>query len=250
MPYRTLRRLLAPIYHTPLHPQWFCSRTDRSARAAARAVFSGRVLDIGCADRHLATCLAPGCEYVGLDYPPTGAAWYGSRPEVFGDAQTLPFADGCMDSVALLDVLEHLPEPERALAEIARVLRPGGTLLLQVPFLYPVHDAPYDFRRWTRHGLRRTLETCGLHIEQEAGDGHPLETAALLASIALARNAAELLRRRHPLAVLALPFAAILVPVANIAAWCLARCVPADDLMPYSYRIVCRRPDRASTCAA
>lgn len=243
MPYRAIRRLLNPLYRTPLHPQWFCSRTDKKTRVTARSVLNGRVLDIGCADQYLSSLLKPDCEYIGLDYPATGATWYDSRPKVFGDAQKLPFADASMDSVALLDVLEHLPETKSSLSEIARVLRPGGILLLQVPFLYPIHDAPYDFQRWTIHGLRRALNDNGLNIISETAEGHPLETAALLTSIAIARLAAEYLRQRSILLLFALPFAAITVPLINIAAWLISLATPTDDFMPYSYRIVCHRPN-------
>lgn len=73
-------------------------------------------------------------------------------------------ADASYDTVLATEVLEHVPHPERALAEIHRVLKPGGTLLLTVPFLARLHDEPYDFFRYTRHGLRVLLEAAGLRV--------------------------------------------------------------------------------------
>ena len=61
-----------------------------------------------------------------------------------------PFTDAQFESVLLLDVLEHLRAPEVCITEIERVLKIRGKLFLKVPFLYPVHDAPFDFHRWTR----------------------------------------------------------------------------------------------------
>ena len=64
----------------------------------------------------------------------------------------------------LSDVLEHIHSPELLLAEIARVLAPGGTLLMNVPFLYWLHEQPHDYFRYTEHGLRRLVERAGLSV--------------------------------------------------------------------------------------
>ena len=60
--------------------------------------------------------------------------------------------------------LEHVPNPERIVAEWARVLRPGGNLLLTLPFMWPEHEMPYDFQRYTTNGLRAILEKSGFEI--------------------------------------------------------------------------------------
>ncbi len=53
----------------------------------------------------------------------------------------------------MLEVLEHVSEPQRAAAAVARVLRPGGILIASTPFMLPMHDQPFDFFRYTLHGL-------------------------------------------------------------------------------------------------
>ncbi len=153
-----------PLRHTPLHPQWLVLRRERTAFAAAGAVLKGRVLDIGCADKPLRPHLNDEVQYLGLDYYATAKQLYDTQPDVYGDGQRLPFADASFDGVALLDVLEHLPDPETSIAEIERVLVPGGVLALQVPFVYPLHDAPFDFHRWTRYGLTRLLAFHGFEL--------------------------------------------------------------------------------------
>lgn len=83
------------------------------------------------------------------------------KPHVAGDAQKLPLADGCFDAVVCSEVLEHLPHPTAALAEARRVLKPGGKLLLCVPFLFRIHGDPVDFGRYTDHFWRVKLAEAG-----------------------------------------------------------------------------------------
>lgn len=71
------------------------------------------------------------------------------------DAQSIPFADGTFDGVMVIAVLEHVADPERAVAEIHRVLRPDGVVLAETPFMQQVHGGAFDFGRWTDLGHRR-----------------------------------------------------------------------------------------------
>jgi SAM-dependent methyltransferase len=68
--------------------------------------------------------------------------------------EPLPFPDESFDTIVLTDVLEHLPRPDIIWAEAARLLRPGGVFLVGVPFLYWVHEQPFDYHRYTEHRLR------------------------------------------------------------------------------------------------
>ena len=54
-------------------------------------------------------------------------------------------------------MLEHVAAPERAIAELHRVLAPGGALVLSTPFVFEIHEAPHDYYRFTEHGLRQLL---------------------------------------------------------------------------------------------
>jgi len=136
----------------------------------------------------------------------------------------------------LLDVLEHLPDPDACIAELHRSLKPGGTLVLQVPFMYPVHDAPLDFHRWTRDALAAAAARHGFSVSREVALGHPLETAALISNIALSATVLRWIRQPNPLAIVIvlLPF---IVLARNTAAWLMASISPADGLMPYAYRM-------------
>lgn len=76
----------------------------------------------------------------------------------------LPFAGAAFDTVILSDVLEHLTEPQLLWAEIARILAQDGKLLLNVPFLYRIHEAPHDYARYTEFALRRFAVQSGLQV--------------------------------------------------------------------------------------
>lgn len=236
----TLRRSLSKWRTTPFHPQWQSFRRARGLLERIGAEAEGVVLDVGCADRKPADVLPAGARYVGLDYYQTATQWYGTRPDVYGDAERLPIADRSVDCVLLLDVLEHLRAPATALGEMHRVLKPGGKMIVQVPFLYPIHDAPLDFSRWTVHGLRALVESGEFRVVEETAIGKPIETAALLANIAMSRTALSWIERRSPAAIFAL-FLPVLVLTLNCLSWLFARVSPDDGLMPSAYRVCCRK---------
>ena len=74
-----------------------------------------------------------------------------------GDAHQLPLADNSVDTVVLQAVIEHLEEPDAAVAEAWRVLKPGGVLYVEMPFLQGFHADPHDYQRYTLPGLRKRL---------------------------------------------------------------------------------------------
>ena len=70
------------------------------------------------------------------------------------DVENLEFPDGSFDAAVCWSVLEHVPHPDRAIAELLRVLKPGAEIWMQLPFLFPYHESPRDYWRVTPDGLR------------------------------------------------------------------------------------------------
>ncbi|HVI59145.1 MAG TPA: class I SAM-dependent methyltransferase [Luteimonas sp.] len=223
---------MAWLARTPLHPQWLMRQ--RVAPDSLRGV----VLDIGAGNRWLQPHLPTDVDYIALDYPPTGRDMYGAQPDVFADAAQLPLMNGCIDAVVCLEVIEHVRHPQQMLGEIARVLRPGGRLCLSMPFLYPIHDAPFDFQRLTRYGLVRDIEEVGLRVEVIRKDGHAVRTAGLLLCLAISGAAYG---KRWWQALL-LPVAAGLVLLVNLLAFALSLAWPDWDGMAMGYDVEATKP--------
>jgi SAM-dependent methyltransferase len=119
----------------------------------------GRLLDVGCGNRPYEPLLSGVTEYVGIDINnQTG------RPTVSGLAYALPFAANSFDTVFSTQTLEHVEQPHLAVAEMSRVLRPGGYLILTAPQSWRLHEKPYDFFRYTRFGLQYLMTHNRLRI--------------------------------------------------------------------------------------
>ncbi len=151
-----------------------------------------RLLDMGCgAGRHAFEAARRGARVVALDTDPeelgkvtaifAAMAQEGEIPDggsgtaVKGDATSLPFSDGAFDKVIAAEVLEHLPADQKAMNEIARILRPGGVAAVTVPAWLPervcwllsedYHNTPGGHVRiFTRHELITKLRRSGLEV--------------------------------------------------------------------------------------
>ena len=246
MDVRTAKRLAARLVNTPFHPQWLLARNNSDYLQRLGEMLSGRILDIGCGHQSIRKFLTADCEYTGIDYYMTARQWYGSKPGIYALADYLPFRDNEFDAVLLLDVLEHVPATTGTLQEINRVLRFGGSVFVQLPFLYPLHDTPLDFYRWSEFGLKELLEISGFSVQDMDAIGTPLETAVLMMNIALCKSVINAWNRKNPLFLLVIIFP-IIIPLFNILALILARILPCDNFMPYRYRVLAvKTADRAT----
>ncbi len=139
----------------------------RVARAVAEFAASlpegARVLDAGAGELRYASAFSRQ-RYLALDMAVGDAAWDYSRLSVLGDLEQLPLASQSCDAALNVVTLEHVRRPDKALEELARVLRPGARLLLVVPQEWEVHQAPHDYFRFTRYGLEHLVTSSGLRL--------------------------------------------------------------------------------------
>ena len=140
---------------------------------ANTARFRGVLYDLGCGESPYKEWLSQYVDrYVGVDW--SGSLHHPTADIVANLNEPLPIEDEVADSVFSISVLEHLREPQLMLREAWRILRPGGDLLLQVPWQWMIHEAPHDYYRYTPYGLQHLLEQAGftdVEIRPQAGAG-------------------------------------------------------------------------------
>ena len=235
-----LTKLLRLLERTPAHPQWLALRLKRRQEPWLAQHATGRTLDIGCADQRRDQALGDIItQYTSVDLPATGGAWYGANPSVWATAEMLPFGDGLFDTVLMLDVLEHVPDANRALAEASRVLKDTGVLLLSVPYAYPVHDAPFDFRRWTPHGLMQECRQARMDIIDSRELGSSVEAGCCATSIGIAKAMLEALKVT-PVWVVLVPFAGLAITGFNVIGWLLSLVCQDRGFMPLRIHVAAR----------
>ena len=129
--------------------------------------FTGRVLNAGAGSRDISH-LVEG-ELLNQDI------FEAPHIDYVSPLHDIPVDDGFFDTIICNAVLEHVENPEEVLAEFARVVKPGGTLYLCVPFMQPEHLDPTDFQRYTLDGLEREVVRHGFEV-RESGPVHSVYT--------------------------------------------------------------------------
>ena len=120
----------------------------------------GVVVDLGCGSRPFEPDIRQHADaYYGIDWM---SSYHESVADIVANLNVaIPLLDQSVDHVVSFEVLEHLSSPHVMLSEALRVLRSGGELTVTVPFQWWEHEEPWDFFRYTSHGLRHLLESAG-----------------------------------------------------------------------------------------
>ena len=137
---------------------WLVERITRDhLREAVARYARGRILDVGCGRRPYADFLE---DCTGLEYD---RVRYAEIPaDVWGSGMDLPFRADSFSTVFSAQVLEHVAEPWRMVAEMGRVLEPRGYLILTAPHIWELHEVPHDYFRFTCYGLEHLARRAGL----------------------------------------------------------------------------------------
>jgi SAM-dependent methyltransferase len=134
--YYFVATVFGPMMFTGVSAQLFLRRFPKE----------GLTLNLGSGPRRL------GADIKNIDILPFPGV------DVVSSLESLPFTEGNISRIVCDNVLEHVEDPYKAVAEIHRVLQPNGLLYVALPFLYPFHNSPNDFRRWTDEGIKRMLQ--------------------------------------------------------------------------------------------
>lgn len=156
-----IKKVLAKEQYDPsllglfVNPFYF-ARSGLVKEIEARAVYiTGKTLDIGCGHKPYKELFAS-TEYIGLEIDGDENR-KNKKADCYYDGHVFPFSDNEFDSVVMFQVFEHVFNPHQFLSEVNRVLKPGGKMLLTVPFVWDEHEQPYDFARYSSFGLRSLL---------------------------------------------------------------------------------------------
>ena len=124
----------------------------------------GNILDFGCGSKPYESLFINANSYVGVDIKISGHNHDDSKVDYFYDGIMLPFKDAQFDGVVSFEVFEHIFNLTEILAELNRVLKPSGNLLISLPFSWNEHEVPYDFARYTSFGIKHILNTGGFDV--------------------------------------------------------------------------------------
>ncbi len=178
--------------HAAAHNWYAHAVLDEAVREFAAAYARGVLVDIGCGSKPYEPLCAPFVqEHIGVDH------LAGDSVDIVASAYQTGMPDASADTVLMSEVLEHLEEPAAALREVARVLRPGGHLMLTVPFLWHIHERPRDFYRYTEFGLRHLLNADFEVLELRALSGFVGTFAQLSCYVTRGRRPKIAVRAMH-----------------------------------------------------
>lgn len=132
----------------------------------------GNLLDFGCGAKPYQALFTNATTYTGLDFNGEGHSHENESIDVFYDGINIPFPSSTFDAVFSSEVFEHVFNLETILPEINRVMKSGGKILITCPFVWPEHEVPIDYARYTRFALKSLLNRNGFEIikEDKAGD--------------------------------------------------------------------------------
>ena len=105
---------------------------------------------------------------------------YEGKPDIIADATKIPLKNNSIDNIVCFQLLEHLPNPEKAINEIYRILKPNGICLLTTHMATVLHGEPYDYFRFTKYALKDVLFKKFKYIKVEANGGALLSIMQLI----------------------------------------------------------------------
>lgn len=206
----------------------------------------GLLVDVGAGHSPWAA-LADACEYLGVDIESAAQFGMSKSPKViYFNGQTIPLPDATADHVLSSEVLEHVPDEHQFMAELARILKPGGALVLTVPWSARLHHLPSDYRRLAPAGLVALLGRHGfVDIKVEARG-----SAVCAIANKLVVQCISLLRPKRPIRLIwTVPLGLLLLPVAvaflGAAHWSLWFGLGANE-DPLGFGVVATRDGQTS----
>lgn len=122
---------------------------------------TGRLLDIGCGNKPYKEIFGFNIiEYIGCDIIQSSS----NSVDILCEATKIPLPDNSFDTVFSTQTIEHVGDFQEMVNEAFRVCKPGGYFIVSGPMYWPLHEEPYDFHRFTKHGFAHTLQKAGFTV--------------------------------------------------------------------------------------
>lgn len=160
------RAFMLPGFHflDLLNPYYIDRKTiyDFVSRSSKKYM-GNNILDFGCGGKPYKNLFL--CEnYIGCDIRENGNSDKDKQVDVYYDGHKLPFDSQSFDIILSTQVFEHIEHFNDVFGELERVLKKGGFLIITVPFCYELHEKPFDFRRFTRYGIKKLFKDYDIEI--------------------------------------------------------------------------------------
>jgi len=147
-----------------LQKNWLIARLLEKRIKSSLNSAKGTLLDVGCGNLPYRAMFRDSVlHYDGIDLP--ASPLIDRNIDILGSAQELPFKEKSFDFILCTEVLQYLPEPQKAMREFHRILKDRGKLILTTTQMWHVTNPPYDCYRFTRYGLRYLMQSSGLRIK-------------------------------------------------------------------------------------
>lgn len=218
--------------------------TENSIKKAAKRYATGKLVDLGCGEKPYESIISPYItSYFGVDFQPTAEVNYGkgTKADLYRDCTDTGLPDESFDTLISTQVMEHVFDTAKYLAECHRLLKPGGAGIFTVPLMWPCHAEPYDYFRFTRYSLEKLFEGNGFQIEEMHGVGLAFAAASQIFLLSIFgkndRITAKIMRR---LALFTI------VPLITALALAIDK-VQRDGPLCLNYMVVVRKPKSAAT---
>lgn len=173
-----------------LNPYYFLRGGLKRAVSKQAPSFRGKLVDFGCGSKPYRRYFTNVDSYVGMDIEVSGHDHekLSSLTDIFYDGAHWPFDSGSIDNIFSSETFEHVFNLPENLAEMYRVLKPGGHLFVTIPFAFPEHEQPYDYARYTQFGMRHLLTEAGFEEIEIEKSGTAIMAVSQLWSTYLFQN--------------------------------------------------------------